>query len=122
MALDRERQVVARHALAVVAHAHESPAAPVGHDLDVLGAGIEGVLDEFLDDARRPLDHLARGDAVDDGFGQLANGHAGTPRDEIRCESRALYCRIEASRRVASLQSSGKANSRKAQSPGGHWA
>ena len=39
-------------------------------------AGVERVLDQLLDDARRPLDHLAGGDAVDGGFGQLADGHA----------------------------------------------
>ena len=33
------------------------------------------VLDQFLDDARRPFDHLAGGDAVDDLFGELADGH-----------------------------------------------
>ena len=38
-------------------------------------AGVERVLDQFLDHARRPLDHLAGGDAVDDGLGELADGH-----------------------------------------------
>ena len=38
-------------------------------------AGIQGVLDQLLDHARRPLDDLAGGDAIDDGFGKLANGH-----------------------------------------------
>ena len=40
-----------------------------------LRAGVERVLDQFLHHARRALDHLAGGDAVDDGFGQLADGH-----------------------------------------------
>ena len=40
-----------------------------------LRAGIERVLDQFLHDARRTLDHLAGGDAVDDGLGELADGH-----------------------------------------------
>ena len=39
------------------------------------GAGIERVLDQLLHHARRTLDHLAGGDAVDHGFGELANGH-----------------------------------------------
>ena len=38
-------------------------------------AGIERVLDQLLDHARRALDHLAGGDAVDDAFGELADGH-----------------------------------------------
>ena len=42
------------------------------------GAGVEGVLDQFLDDARRPLDDLAGGDLVDHGFGKLADGHGAT--------------------------------------------
>ena len=50
-------------------------AAAVGDDLDAARAGVERVLDQLLDDARRPLDHLAGGDAVDDGFGELADGH-----------------------------------------------
>ena len=47
----------------------QPPAAAVGQDLDAVRAGIERVLDQLLDHARRPLDHLAGGDAVDDGFG-----------------------------------------------------
>ena len=56
-----------------------------------LRAGIERVLDQLLDHARRPLDHLARGDAVDDGFGKLADGH------ELRfgCDLAATVARIE---------------------------
>ena len=44
-------------------------------DLDARCAGIERVLDELLDHARRALHHLARCDAVDDAFGKLADGH-----------------------------------------------
>jgi len=35
------------------------------HDLEVVGAGVEAVLDQFLDDARGPFDHLAGRDALD---------------------------------------------------------
>jgi hypothetical protein len=73
--LNGEREVVTRHALAVVADADEPAAAAVGEDVDAARAGIECVLDEFLDHARRTLDHLAGGDAVDHCFGELANGH-----------------------------------------------
>ena len=75
MALDRERQIVARHAAAVVAHADQPASPAVGDDLDTRGAGIERVLHELLDHARRTLHHLARRDAVDDAFGELADGH-----------------------------------------------
>ena len=51
---------------AVVAHqdALDSPA--VDLDRDRVGARVERVLDQFFDGRRRPLDHLARRDAVDD--------------------------------------------------------
>ena len=67
--LDRKRQVVAGHADAVVGDADQPPAAAVGDDLDLLRAGIEGILDQFLHDAGGPFHHLAGGNAVDGGFG-----------------------------------------------------
>ena len=78
MALDRQRQIGARHAGAVVGHADEPPPAAVGDDLDAPAARVERVLDQFLHDARRALDHFAGGDAVDDGLGKLADGHRAT--------------------------------------------
>ncbi len=75
VALDREREIVARHAGAIVGDANEPAAAAVGHDLDLARAGVQRILDQLLHDARRALDHFARGDAVDDAFGQLADGH-----------------------------------------------
>jgi hypothetical protein len=75
VALDGEREIGAGHAGAVVADADQPAAAAVGQNLDARRAGVESVLYEFLHDARRPLDHLARGDAVDDAFGKLADGH-----------------------------------------------
>ncbi len=53
----------------------QPPPAAVGEDVDPRRARVERVLDQFLHDARRPFDHFAGGDAVDDGFGQLADGH-----------------------------------------------
>ena len=38
-------------------------------------AGVEAVLHQLLDRRRRPLDHLAGGDAVDDGFRKPADAH-----------------------------------------------
>jgi hypothetical protein len=75
VAINGQRQIGARHALAVVGDADQPAAAAVGEHVDAMGAGVERVLDQFLDHARRPLDHLAGGDAVDHGLGQLADGH-----------------------------------------------
>jgi hypothetical protein len=75
VAFDRERKVVACHAGAVVGH-HDAPlSAAFGQNVDAGRAGIERILHQFLDHAGRPLDHLAGGDAIDDAFGQLADGH-----------------------------------------------
>src|SRR5947208_12753022 len=78
MALDCQYQVRARHAGAVIGDADEPPTAAVGDDLDALRARIERVFGELLHHAGRTLDHFAGGDAVDDGFGKLANGHQAT--------------------------------------------
>ena len=43
--------------------------------VDAGGAGIDGVFHQFLHDAGRPLDDLARGDLVDQGLGKLVDGH-----------------------------------------------
>ena len=66
MRRDRERQIVGLDAAAVVAHADQPRAAGFDVDLDAPRAGVETVLDEFLDDGRRPLDDLAGGDLVDE--------------------------------------------------------
>ncbi|MBV6487869.1 MAG: hypothetical protein GHHEDOFH_01823 [Pseudorhodoplanes sp.] len=79
VALNRKREIGARHAGAVVGDADQPAAAAVGHDLDAARAGIERILHQLLDDARRPLHHLAGGDAVDEAFGQLADGHESLP-------------------------------------------
>jgi hypothetical protein len=75
VALDRKHQVGARHALAIIGHADETAATAVGEDIDAARAGVECIFQKFLDDARRALDDLARGNAVDGGFGKLADGH-----------------------------------------------
>ena len=75
MPLDREHEVLARHAGAVIGDPDQPPPAAVGEHVDPPRAGIERVLDEFLDHARRPLHHLAGGDAVDDGGFELADRH-----------------------------------------------
>ena len=73
--LHRQRQVGRAHARAVVGDADQREAARRRHHLDLAGAGVERVLDQLLDHARRPLDHLAGGDAVDGLGAELADGH-----------------------------------------------
>jgi len=75
VALNREREIGARHTLAVVGDRNEPPAAAIGQHIDAAGAGIERVFDQLFHDARRTLNHFARGDAVDDGLGKLADRH-----------------------------------------------
>ena len=60
---------------AVVGDADQALAAAGGDDVDPPRAGVERVLDELLDDARRALHHLAGGDAVDDVVGKTADRH-----------------------------------------------
>ena len=75
VAIDRQRQVGRGHAAAIVGDADPPPAAAVSENVDPAGAGVDGVLHQFLDHARGPFDHLAGGDAVDDLFGKLADRH-----------------------------------------------
>src|ERR1700704_6443424 len=75
MAIHRESEVARRHAAAIVGDPDPPPAAAIGEDVDPAGAGVDGVLHQFLDHARRTLDYFAGGDAVDDLFGELADGH-----------------------------------------------
>ena len=75
VAIHRQRQIARVHAAAVVGDADPPPSAAIGEDVDPAGAGVDGVLHQLLDHARRSLDHFAGGDAVDDLFGELADGH-----------------------------------------------
>ncbi len=75
MAVDGQRKIGRRHAAAVVGDADPPPPAAIGEDVDPAGAGVDGVLDQFLDHARGTFDHFAGGDAVDDLFGELSDGH-----------------------------------------------
>ena len=71
----RERQLIALDAAAVVAHAAQSRAALFDLDLDAARAGIEAVLDQLLEHGRRALDDLAGGDLMDELFGKDADRH-----------------------------------------------
>jgi hypothetical protein len=66
VALERQRQVLGRHPLPVVGHAHQRGAAVAQVDGDPARAGVQRVLHQLLHDRRRPLDDLAGGDLVDE--------------------------------------------------------
>ena len=71
-----QRQVVGVDAAAVVGDANQLDAALLHVHVDATGAGVEGVFEQFLEDAGRPFDDLAGGDLVDDQGRQLADaGH-----------------------------------------------
>ncbi len=74
MALHREGEVAAAHAGAVVYDPDQAPPTRLHRDLDAAGAGIDGVLDEFLHGGCRPLHHLARRDTVDKDRVEAADG------------------------------------------------
>ena len=74
--LDRERELVARDAGAVVGDADAPDAAALEVDVDLRRARVERVLEQLLQRRRRTLDDLARGDLVDEVVGQRLNpGH-----------------------------------------------
>jgi hypothetical protein len=70
VALQREQRVVAAHAQTVVRHADEAASAGLDLHGDARGLGVEGILDEFLDDAGGTFDDLTRRDLVGDVVGQ----------------------------------------------------
>ena len=63
-ALDRQSGVIRIHSLAVIVHADQLFAAQLDDDIQTTGAGVDGVLDQLLDDRGRALDHFAGGDLV----------------------------------------------------------
>ena len=73
MARDRERQVLALDAGAVVGDADALDAAAGEVDVDLRRARVERVLEQLLQRRRRPLDDLAGGDLVDQQVGQRAD-------------------------------------------------
>ncbi len=76
VALDGQAQIVAIHAAAVILDDDARQPAQFGADVDLGGAGVDGVLDQFLDRRGRALDDLAGGDAVDGVLGEaLDNRH-----------------------------------------------
>jgi hypothetical protein len=61
-----QRQVVRLDAPAIIDDADQVGAAVLDLDVDPPRAGIDAILEQLLDDAGRPFDHLAGGDLADD--------------------------------------------------------
>jgi hypothetical protein len=78
MAVNGEFKVYGAHSAAVVGDADQTRTTAREHDFDPVRSRVERVLDKFLDDRSRPFNNLARRDAVDEGFGQLSDGHTAT--------------------------------------------
>ncbi len=81
MAFERQRQFRLGETAAIVAHADQLESCAFDIDLDARGTRIERVLDQFLDHRRRPLDHLAGGDLIDERGRKNPDRHPG-PRQQ----------------------------------------
>ena len=66
MTLDRELRIVAIHARAIVAHAHEPPPTILDIDVDRGRTRVERILQQLLHDRCWTFDHLTRRDLVRD--------------------------------------------------------
>jgi len=73
MARERVAQVGFRDPLAVVLHLDAPRAALVERDADLGGARVQAVLEQFLQDGRRSLDHLAGRDLAHEKVRKQAN-------------------------------------------------
>ena len=89
MARDGQHEFAGGDPRAIVADADQAYAAFFEVDVDPRGAGIERVLDEFLDHGGRTLDDLAGRDLVDEGVGKLADAHV--RRTRRRCARRRRW-------------------------------
>jgi len=63
-----EQRVTYSDSVAVVGDLDELEAAILDEEIDGGGGGVEAVLEELLDGGDRPLNDLAGGDPVDNGF------------------------------------------------------
>ena len=61
--------------MTVIEYPDESCAACLDIHVNGAGARIERILNQFFDERRRPLDHLARSDLVDERPRQQSNRH-----------------------------------------------
>ncbi len=64
MAFKSQQGVIAHHAAAVVGDAYELPPSAFHRDDDAVCAGVERILQQFLDHRSRPVDHLAGSDLI----------------------------------------------------------
>src|SRR6185437_2218987 len=112
MGRERQGQIGRLNPAAGIDHPDQRPAAIFDFDDDVIGARIDGILDQLLHDRRWPLDHLARGDAIDHRRRQLLNAtnfHAGDYREsdaanERRSAKRTGYPRARLENRLTSVR------------------
>ncbi len=70
MAQQRQRQLLARNAAAVVGHRQQPHAAGGQSHRDVARSGIQRIVEQLAQHGRRPLDHLAGRDLADQLLGQ----------------------------------------------------
>ncbi|MNT43633.1 hypothetical protein D3C72_1801170 [compost metagenome] len=70
MSRDRQRQLFCGNAAAVVADADQAHTAFFQFDVDAAGAGIDRVLNQFLDHRCGSFDHLTGGNLIDQDFRQ----------------------------------------------------
>ena len=83
--LEGEQRVVVGHAVAVVDDADHALAAGFDFDANAVGAGVERVFEQLLDDGGGALDDFAGGDAVGDSFREYAD--AAHAVRSFRCRS-----------------------------------
>ncbi|CAB3623672.1 hypothetical protein LMG26845_00001 [Achromobacter insuavis] len=76
VARQRQRQFFRWNAAAVVGHGDAADAAALQAHFDRAPAGVDGVLEDFLEHRGGSLDHFARGDLADQQVGQRKNGAA----------------------------------------------
>ncbi len=76
MALDGEGQIILAHAGTIIADANELSAALFDLHADAARAGIQRILHQLLHGSRRPFDHLAGSDAIDQNRIEAADSHA----------------------------------------------
>jgi hypothetical protein len=68
-----EQGIVWVHTAAIVGHPDQAASAGDELDHDAAGIGVEAVLHQLLEHRGGTLDHLTRGDAVDQGVGKNSN-------------------------------------------------
>ena len=88
MAQDREVRILRAHAPAIVRHAHEARAARHDLDLDAGRARIHRILDELLDDRRRPLHDFASRNLVDGIVVKYMDHRHALPASLLACSCR----------------------------------